>query len=102
MYCFVVILYVAWIFNLCCHINGIMSCIHYATAKHSRHLDSQLMSGVNRRLVHHTVVLQPEILQLAVVSKSPPLRVHAHTAFLSFHQLHGPHLLHVARITAGA
>lgn len=79
-----------------------MSCIHYARSKHSRHLDSQLMSGVNRRLVHHAVVLEPEILQLAVVSKCPPLCVHAHAAFLPFHQLHGPHLLHVACVTAGA
>lgn len=63
---------------------------------------SQLMSGVNRGLVHHAVVLQPELLQLAVVSECPPLCVHAHAAFLPFHQLHSPHLLHVARIAASA
>lgn len=74
----------------------------FVTLRLNIYLDSQLMSGINRRLVHHAVVLQPEILQLAVVSKCPPLRVHAHTAFLSFNQLHGPHLLHVARITASA
>ena len=64
--------------------------------------DSQLMSGVNRGLVHHSVVLQPELLQLPVVSERPPLCIHTHPALLAFYQLHGPHLLHVTRIATSA
>lgn len=60
------------------------------------------MSGVNRGLVHHSVVLQPEVLQLAVVPERPPLCVHTHPTLLPFHQLHCLHLLHVTHVTAGA
>lgn len=64
--------------------------------------DLQLMPGVNRGLVHHSVVFQSEVLQLAVVPECPPLCVHTHPSLLPFHQLHSPHLLHVTHVTAGS
>lgn len=60
------------------------------------------MSGINRGLVHHSVVLKSEVLQLSIVPECPPLGVHTHAALHPFHQLYGPHLLHVTHITAGA
>lgn len=64
--------------------------------------DLQLLPGVNGALIHHSVVLQSEVLQLAVVPEGPPLCVHTHPALLPLYQLHGPHLLHVTHVAAGA
>lgn len=47
--------------------------------------DSQLMSRVNRGLIHNSVILQSEVLQLPIVPECPPLCVHAHVALLPFH-----------------
>lgn len=59
---------------------------------------SQLLPGVHGASVNLTVELCAKVFQGAVVSKGAPLRVDAHAAFVSFHQVDVPQLLHVAGV----
>lgn len=59
-----------------------------------------LFAFVERVLVHRLVVLCPDVIQTAVVSKRPPLHIDTHTTLFSVHYLDVLHLLHVTGVTA--
>lgn len=67
---------------------------------HQEGASLQLLAWVQGVLVHHTVVLQQEVIQLTRVPESTPLSVDTHAAFIALHQLHILHLLHVTCIAA--
>lgn len=60
----------------------------------------QLLARVQRACIYFTVDVSAQVLQGAVVSKSPPLRIDTHPPFISIQQLDVPHMLHVAGISA--
>lgn len=59
-----------------------------------------LFSRVMRGRVDVPVKLSEVIFQHAVVSKAPPLGVHAHPALISLHQVNVAEFLHVACVGA--
>lgn len=59
-----------------------------------------LFAFVERVLVHRLVVLCPDVIQTAVVSKRPPLHIDTHAALVPVHYLDVPHLLHVTGVTS--
>ena len=63
---------------------------------------SQLLPGVERAEVQLPVELGADVLQGPVVPEGPPLGVDAHPPLVTFHQLDVAHVLHVARVGAGA
>lgn len=64
------------------------------------HVHSQLLARVQRACIYFTVDDGAQVLQGAVVSKSPPLCIDTHPPFISIQQLDVPHMLHVAGISA--
>lgn len=59
-----------------------------------------LLASVQGALIHLLVILGADVVDAAIVAKPSPLRVDAHPAFISVHQLDVPHFLHVAHIAS--
>lgn len=63
-------------------------------------MDLQLLARIKRTGVYLAVNVGPQLVQGTVVSKSPPLCIDAHPAFVSIQQLDVPHVLHIAGVGA--
>lgn len=61
---------------------------------------SPLFARIQGPLIHLLVILGPNVIYAAIISKSSPLCINAHFPFVPFHQLDVAHLLHVAHIAA--
>lgn len=61
-----------------------------------------LSARVEGKLIHSHIKFRAEVVEASVVPEGPPLHVDTHPALLPLHQLHVPHLLHVAGVAARA
>lgn len=61
-----------------------------------------LSARVEGKLIHSHIKFRAEVIEASVVPEGPPLHVDTHPALFPLHQLHVPHLLHVAGVAACA
>lgn len=60
-----------------------------------------LFAWIEGEVIHHSVVLRPDVIQASVVSESPPLHIDTHLSLFSIYHLNILHLLHVTGVTPG-
>lgn len=75
-----------------CILHNLHECAHSSS--------SPLFARIQGPLIHLLVILGPDVIYAAIISKSSPLCINAHLPFISFHQFNVPHLLHVAHVAA--
>lgn len=61
-----------------------------------------LFAGIEGEVIHHSVVLCPDVIKATIVSESPPLHIDTHLSLFSLYHLNILHLLHVTGIAPSA